>query len=147
MLTMDPPRHTALRALVSKGFKPRQVAKLNERITDMARDVVDSVIERGECDFVTDVAGVLPSYVIAELLGIPLEDGYRLYELTEIMNTGLDKRHKRAMEAAAEMFTYADELVARKRADPCDDIATSLLHAEVDGQRLTEMSSTSSSCC
>ncbi|MBV8181763.1 MAG: cytochrome P450, partial [Mycobacterium sp.] len=71
MLTMDPPRHTALRALVSKGFTPRQVAKLNERITDMARDVVDSVIERGECDFVTDVAGALPSYVIAELLGIP----------------------------------------------------------------------------
>ena len=91
MLTMDPPRHTALRALVSKGFRPRQVAKLNERIADMAREVVDGVIERGECDFVTDVAGALPSYVIAELLGIPLEDGYRLYELTEIMNTGSDR--------------------------------------------------------
>ena len=89
MLTMDPPRHTALRALVSKGFTPRQVAKLHERITHMARDVVDSVIERGECDFVRDVAGALPSYVIAELLGIPLEDGYRLYELVEIVNTGL----------------------------------------------------------
>src|SRR6201986_5480576 len=63
MLTMDPPRHTALRALVSKGFRPRQVAKLNERITDMARDVVDSVIERGECDFVTEVAVGLPPYV------------------------------------------------------------------------------------
>ena len=88
MLMMDPPRHTALRALVSKGFTPRQVAKLNERLTGMARDVVDSVIERGECNFVTDVAGALPSYVIAELLGIPLEDGCRLYELTEIMNTG-----------------------------------------------------------
>ena len=50
MLTMDPPRHTALRALVSKGFRPRQVAKLNERITDMARDVVDSVIERADRD-------------------------------------------------------------------------------------------------
>jgi cytochrome P450 len=137
MLTMDPPRHTALRALVSKGFKPRQVAKLNERITEMARDVVDSVIERGECDFVTDVAGALPSYVIAELLGIPLEDGYRLYELTEIMNTGLIG-DKRAMKAGAEMFRYATELVARKRKDPRDDIATSLLHAEVDGQRLTE---------
>ena len=137
MMTMDPPRHTALRALVSKGFTPRQVAKLNERITDMARDVVDSVIERGECDFVTDVAGVLPSYVIAELLGIPLEDGYRLYELTEIMNTGLEG-DKRTMRAAAEMFGYSTELVARKRADPGDDIATSLLHAEVDGQRLTE---------
>jgi cytochrome P450 len=137
MLTMDPPRHTALRALVSKGFRPRQVAKLNERITDMARDVVDSVIERGECDFVTDVAGALPSYVIAELLGIPLEDGYRLYELTEIMNTG-QIGSSRAIRAAAEMFRYSTGLVARKLADPSDDIATSLLHAEVDSQRLTE---------
>ena len=89
MFTMDPPRHTALRQLVNKGFTPRQVAKLNERIADMARDVVDRVIEKGQCDFVNDVAGALPSYVIAELLGIPLEDGYRLYELTEIMNSGV----------------------------------------------------------
>ena len=95
MLTMDPPRHTALRALVSKGFTPRQVAKLNERISDMARDVVDSVIERGECDFANDVAGALPSYVIAELLGVPLEDGVQLYELTEIMNRGRTGRHPR----------------------------------------------------
>src|ERR1700747_3820106 len=137
MLMMDPPRHTALRALVSKGFKPRQVAKLNERITDMARDVVDGVIERGEFDFVTDVAGALPSYVIAELLGIPLQDGYRLYELTEIMNTGLIG-DKRAMKAAAEMFGYSTELVARKRADPRADIGKSVLQPGVDGQRLTE---------
>ena len=138
MLMMDPPRHTALRALVSKGFTPRQVAKLNERITDMARDVVDSVIERGECDFVTDVAGALPSYVIAELLGIPLEDGYRLYALTEIMNAGV-LGDPRATEAAVEMMTYSTELMARKRADPGDDIATSLLQAEVDGRRLTDL--------
>ena len=138
MLMMDPPRHTALRALVSKGFTPRQVAKLNERITDMARDVVDSVIERGECDFVTDVAGALPSYVIAELLGIPLEDGHRLYELTEIMNTG-GLGDPRATEAAVEMMTYSTELMARKRADPGDDIATSLLQAEVDERRLTDL--------
>jgi cytochrome P450 len=138
MITMDPPRHTALRALVSKGFTPRQVAKLNERISDMARDVVDSVIERGECDFVTDVAGALPSYVIAELLGIPLEDGYRLYALTEIMNTGV-LGDARSTEAAVEMIAYSTELMARKRAQPGDDIATSLLHAEVDGQRLTDL--------
>ena len=138
MLMMDPPRHTALRALVSKGFTPRQVAKLNERLTDMARDVVDSVIERGECNFVTDVAGALPSYVIAELLGIPLEDGCRLYELTEIMNTG-GLGDPRATEAAVEMMTYSTELMARKRADPGDDIATSLLQAEVDGRRLTDL--------
>ena len=138
MLTMDPPRHTKLRALVNKGFTPRQVAKLNERIADMARDVVDKVIEKGECDFVKDVAGALPSYVIAELLGIPLEDGYRLYELTEITNAGL-LGDARVSEAGMQMFAYAAELATRKRAQPGDDIATSLLNAEVDGQRLTDM--------
>ena len=56
MLTMDPPRHTALRALVSKGFTPRQVARLNSHIADMARQIVDDVVERGECDFVEDIA-------------------------------------------------------------------------------------------
>lgn len=138
MITMDPPRHTALRTLVSKGFTPRQVAKLNARIKGMAREVVDTVIERGECDFVNEVAGALPSYVIAELLGIPLKDGYRLYELTEIMNTGvLGDQH--ATQAAMEMMAYSTELMARKRAHPDDDIATSLLHAEVDGQRLNDL--------
>jgi cytochrome P450 len=138
MLTMDPPRHTALRKLVNKGFTPRQVAKLNSRITDMARQIVDDVIERGECDFVKDVAGALPSYVIAELLGIPLDDGYRLYELTEITNLGFI-HEARVAEAGMQIFSYAAELAARKRTQPGDDIATSLLHAEVDGQRLTDL--------
>jgi cytochrome P450 len=138
MITMDPPRHTALRTLVSKGFTPRQVAKLNARITDMAGDVVDTVIERGECDFVKEVAGALPSYVIAELLGIPVKDGRRLYELTEIMNTGV-LGDQQATHAAMQMMTYSTDLMARKRAHPEDDIATSLLHAEIDGQRLTDL--------
>src|SRR5882757_3538433 len=140
MLTMDPPRHTALCKLVNKGFTPRHVAKLSEHIADMARDIVDRVIEQGDCDFVKDVAGALPSYVIAELLGIPLEDGCRLYELTEITNTGLvGENNPRVTEAAIQMFGYAAELAARKRAHPGDDIATALVHAEVDGQRLTDM--------
>lgn len=105
MITMDPPRHTALRALINEGFTPRQVAKLNERIADMARDLVDRVIEKGQCDFVKDVAGALSSYLIAELLGIPLEDGYRLYELTEITNSGVVGDHNpRATEAGTQMF-------------------------------------------
>lgn len=140
MITMDPPRHTALRALINRGFTPRQVAKLNERIAEMARDLVDRVIDEGQCDFVNDLAGALPSYVIAELLGIPLEDGYRLYELTEITNSGVaGDSNPRAVEAGAQMFAYAGELAARKRAQPGDDIATSLVHAEVDGRQLTDM--------
>ena len=139
MLTMDPPRHTKLRSLVSKGFTPRQVAKLNNHVADMARQIVDDVAERGECDFVDDVAGALPSFVIAELLGIPLEDGRKLYELTEIMNTGAVGEPTHAADAQMQMFQYGTELAARKRAVPGDDIATSLLQAEVDGERLTDL--------
>jgi cytochrome P450 len=138
MLTMDPPRHTALRALVSRGFTPRQVTRLNARMADMARQIVDDVVERGECDFVTDIAGALPSFVIAELLGIPLEDGRRLYELTEIMNTGLID-DPQVDQATSQMYEYATALAAHKRARPADDIATSLLQAEVDGQHLTDL--------
>ena len=139
MLTMDPPRHTKLRSLVSKGFTPRQVAKLNKHVADMARQIVDDVVERGECDFVDDVAGALPSFVIAELLGIPLEDGRKLYELTEIMNTGAVGEPTHTADAQMQMFQYGTELAARKRAVPGDDIATSLLQAEVDGERLTDL--------
>ena len=143
MLTMDPPRHTKLRSLVSRGFTPRQVARLNDHVADMARHIVDGVMERGECDFVNDIAGALPSFVIAELLGIPLEDGRRLYELTEIMNSGAvgdtHAEHSRVLDAQMQMFQYGTELAARKRTEPGDDIATSLLHAEVDGERLTDL--------
>ncbi|MFV8051839.1 hypothetical protein [Mycobacterium sp. 48b] len=140
MLTMDPPRHTALRKLVSKGFTPRHVARLNSRVADLAAEIVDGVLDRGECDLVSDVAGALPSYVIAELLGIPHEDGRRLYELTEIMNTErVGTPTESAMQALGEMFEYASALAERKRADPADDIASALLQAEVDGQRLTDL--------
>ena len=142
MLTMDPPRHSKLRALVSKGFTPRQVARLNDHVADMARDIVDAVIERGACDFVDDIAGALPSFVIAELLGIPLQDGRRLYELTELMNSGAvghAEGQSRVVDAQIQMFEYGTELAARKRAEPGDDIATSLLRAEVDGEKLTDL--------
>lgn len=143
MLTMDPPRHTKLRSLVSSGFTPRQVARLNDHVAEMARHIVDEVVERGECDFVDDIAGALPSFVIAELLGIPLEDGRRLYELTETMNSGAvgdtHAEHSHVLDAQMQMFQYGTELAERKRAEPGDDIATSLLHAEVDGERLTDL--------
>jgi cytochrome P450 len=139
MLQMDPPKHTEFRKLINKGFTPRQVARLNDHIADMARQIVDEVIERGECDFVDDVAGALPSYVIAEMLGIPLEDGRRLYELSEILNSGYVVGDSAIEQAVTQMYQYSAELAARKRADPGDDIATSLLQAEVDGRSLTDL--------
>ncbi|OJZ71638.1 cytochrome [Mycobacterium paraffinicum] len=139
MLTMDPPRHTEFRKLINKGFAPRQVARLNAHVADLARQIVDEVIEQGECDFANDVAGALPSYVIAEMLGIPVKDGRRLYDLVEIINNGNYDGDERFEQALTQMFEYAADLAAQKRAEPGDDIATSLLRAEVDGQRLNDI--------
>jgi cytochrome P450 len=141
MLNMDPPQHTKLRALVNKGFTPRMVAGLESRVRGLAREIVDAVAPRGACDFVADVAGELPSYVIAELVGIPLDDGRRLYALTERMHTTdpTPEGLAHAQAAVGEMMTYASELRAAKAARPGADLASALVAAEVDGERLSDL--------
>jgi cytochrome P450 len=140
MLTMDPPQHDRFKLLVSRGFTPRNAETLRSRIEELAREIVDDVVERGECDLVQDVAGRLPSGLIAELMGIPRADGERLYELTEIMHTTDDSVAPPHVKAAAvaEMLAYGGETAARKRTDPGDDIASVLVQAELDGDRLTD---------
>ncbi|MEZ5248144.1 MAG: hypothetical protein R2713_02705 [Ilumatobacteraceae bacterium] len=70
MLNMDPPQHDRFKLLVSRGFTPKNAQLLADRIAELSSDIVDEVADRGECDFVTDVAGRLPSALIAELMGI-----------------------------------------------------------------------------
>jgi cytochrome P450 len=140
MLMSDPPLHTHYRKLVHREFTPRAAAALRGRIETLARSIVDAVIERGECDLVTDLAGELPSYVIAELLGIPLDDGRRLYELTETIHAAPQSQPEGAgTRAALEMFGYATQVAADKRVRPGPDLASRLLHGEVDGERLDEI--------
>ncbi len=140
MLFMDPPQHDRFKLLVSRGFTPKNAQLLADRIGELSREIVDDVIERGECDLVADVAGRLPSGLIAELMGIPRADGERLYELTEIMHTTDDAVHSRdeRMMAVVEMLTYAAGVVEAKRRNPGDDIASALVQAEIDGDRLTD---------
>ena len=141
MLNMDPPQHTKLRALINKGFTPRMVTHLHGRIGELARAIADRVAPRGECDFVTEVAGELPSYVIAELMGIPLDDGRELYRLTERMHTA-DRSPEgiaSGTQAIFEMLSYANGIRAAKRERPANDIASTLLAAEVDGEKLTDL--------
>ncbi len=140
MLNMDPPRHDRFKLLVSRGFTPKSAAALADRVTRLAAEIVDDVAGRDEIEFVSEVAGRLPSGLIAELMGIPRADGERLYELTEIMHTTdlelapLEKK----MAAIGEMLGYAANVAQTKRANPADDIATTLVQAEVDGERLTD---------
>jgi cytochrome P450 len=140
MLMMDPPRHSQYRKLVSPAFVPRSVRPLTHRVEALASKIVDAVIERGECDLVDDLAGEMPSFVIADLLGMPLEDGRELYKLTELIHAAVDTVPEGTQRAAAiKMFTYASELQAAKRKNPGDDLSSRLLAAEVEGHRLDEM--------
>ncbi|MGH7897140.1 MAG: cytochrome P450, partial [Candidatus Binatia bacterium] len=139
MLYMDPPRHVRYRKLVRSAFTPASAERLKARIAELAADIVDEVIERGECDFVADVAGELPSYVIASLMGIPLADGRRLYALTEKMHGEPSVVGREQQQAAmGEMLGYAREVATRKRARRGDDLASVLVEAEVDGERLSD---------
>jgi cytochrome P450 len=140
MLNMDPPQHDRFKLLVSRGFTPKSAARLTERIRALAAEIVDDVVDRGECDFVTDLAGRLPSGLIAELMGIPRSDGERLYELTEIMHTtdAAVAPPERKVAAIGEMLTYAASVAQDKRVRPGDDLGSVLVQAEVDGVGLTD---------
>ena len=140
MLMMDPPEHTAFRKLIRQEFT-LPAARLREgRIQALAKQIVDAVIHRGECDFVAEVAGEMPSFVIAELMGLPLEDGRELYKLTETIHTAPEALPPGAGGAAvAKMFEYGSGVIAEKRARPGDDLASRLLACEVDGRKLEEV--------
>jgi len=88
MLMMDPPEHTTYRKIISREFTQGPVKAYSPRIRQLATQIVDEVIEDGECDFVSQIAGEMPSLVIAEMVGLPLADGRELYKLTETIHTG-----------------------------------------------------------
>jgi cytochrome P450 len=140
MLMMDPPQHTAYRKLIRGEFTQPVSAGRTPRMKQLARQIVDEVIERGECDFVSQIAGEMPSYVIAELLGIPLDDGRELYKLTETIHTAPEVQEANAGGLAVlKMFEYGRGVIEEKRARPKDDLATKLLQAEVDGKKLDDI--------
>ncbi len=143
MLNMDPPLHTRYRRLVNKGFTPRTVAQLHERIHAATDVIIDRVIEQGSADFVTDIAAELPLVVIAELLGVPDEDRHRMFDWSNRMIGSEDPEYQTAGEVAQqasfELYAYASELFALKRADPHEDLMSVLTQVEIDGEQLSEL--------
>jgi len=140
MLMMDPPQHTAYRKLIRNEFTVPVSREREPRMKALARQIVNEVIEKGECDFVSEVAGEMPSCVIAEMMGLPLDDGRELYKLTEIIHTtAADGMNEGGMAAVYKMFEYGRGVIDEKRARPKDDLATKLLQSEVDGKRLDDM--------
>lgn len=143
MLNMDPPMHTRYRRLVNKGFTPRMVAQLEQNIHETADDIIDSVIEKGECDFVTDIAAELPLVVIADLLGVPQDERHNMFNWSNRMIGQEDPEYQIteevAQQAAMELYAYASQLYGKKRVNPHEDLMSVLTDVEVEGEKLSDL--------
>ncbi len=140
-LAMDPPRHTRMRALVSRGFTPRRIAELEPRIREIASAHIDAFVATGRCDFIKDFAGKFPMDVISEMLGVPETDRDQLRAWADVVvhrEEGMTDVPPAGMEAAMHMLGYFHQLVADHRAHPRDDLTAALLAAEIDGDRLDD---------
>jgi cytochrome P450 len=151
ILNMDPPEQLRLRRLVTGAFTRRRLERSAELIRARAADLLAAVAPGGECDLPREVTDDLPLQNLADLLGVPAQDralllvwtnrviGYQDPEHGEVV---LDERGKpvnpRSPAQLADMFGYAQELAARKRREPADDLMTALVQAESDGERLTD---------
>jgi cholest-4-en-3-one 26-monooxygenase len=141
MLFMDPPQHTKQRSYVNKGFTPRMIKQLEKHIRDVSHQLIDDVVERGEACFVRDISAPFPLYVICELIGAPVEDRNKLFDLSNALigfddpDYGTSAEHAR--DVSAEILGYAHKLAAYHREYPGDDIATKLLQPDTDGRVLS----------
>jgi cytochrome P450 len=144
MIVLDDPRHQRLRSIVSRAFTPKVVARVESSVRERARRLIAQMIERhpdGEADVVAELAGPLPLQVVCDMMGIPAEDHQRIFGWTNIilgfgdpdLTTDVDEFGRVAMEIGG----YAHELAEDRRAHPADDLTTSLVQAEVDGEQLT----------
>jgi cholest-4-en-3-one 26-monooxygenase len=138
MLNIDPPHHTKVRGIVSRGFTPRSINNLREVLTQRAQKIVADAVAKGSGDFVTDVACELPLQAIAELIGVPQEDRHKLFTWSNDMVGYDDPDYVGDGEtAAAEILGYSMLMAEDRRSCPREDIVTKLVHAQVDGDELT----------
>ena len=146
LITIDPPQHGRLRRLVNKGFTPRMVAQLEPSVRAITTSILDEVAPRGECDFVTDIAALLPLGVICALMGVPREDWGLMFTLTNRVLGAEDPEYQTiagdaretANQGLREMFGYFVRLVTARRAERRDDLISVLTEAEMDGESLTD---------
>jgi methyl-branched lipid omega-hydroxylase len=135
MINMDAPRHTRLRLIVNRSFTPRQVGRIEEQVQQKATAIIDRVADRGECDFVSEIAAALPLEIICEMMGVPPDRYQRVFELTNIVLGAGDPEYApdmlSIMNAAVELSQMAQE-IGRARLDaPTDDLTSAMMHAEV----------------
>ena len=146
MINMDDPRHARLRGIVSRGFTPRMVRRLEDDVARTAARIVDDVIDRGECDFVTDIAAALPLTIICNMMGIP-ESQYRfVFDRTNVILGAGDPEYvpdqdnlvEAILTAGFELSALVQDLGRHRTQHPTDDLTSALVNTQVDGDRLTD---------
>jgi cholest-4-en-3-one 26-monooxygenase len=140
MIMMDDPEHSRLRKIVSRAFTPRAVERLRADLSERAQRIAQRAAEQGSGDFVLQVACELPLQAIAGLLGVPPEDRGKLFDWSNKMIGSDDPEfaHYDALTSAGELMWYAMQVASRKAEEPGDDIVTTLIQADADGQGLSE---------
>jgi cytochrome P450 len=144
-LTMDPPQHTVYRRLISSAFTPRNVRQIEEQIHRNAVSIVDDLVGAGDIDFVEACSARLPMLTIMEMLGVPKADqpavskaAEKLFGLSDDEYSSLEERAQATINEIMLLNTTGQELAKFRRANPGDDLMTSIVNAEVDGHRLTD---------
>jgi len=140
MISTDPPKHTKLRSIVNRGFTPRMVAKAEDSVRRRAREIVDTIAPKGKIEFVSEVSAALPVAIICDMIGVPEADRPKLLDLTNRLLAGGDAEYGGTKESLAqaghELRDYGLWLGKSRLEHPQEDIATTLVHAELDGEAL-----------
>ena len=144
MVNMDDPRHTRLRKIVSRGFTPRALAEVTPAVERRATSLIDAVLDKGECDFVLDLAAPFPLLVICDMMGIPESHAPFVFEQTNIVMSGaippgtppLADRVELQASALEALTEFMLDLGRSRRARPRRDLTSTLIHADVDGEAL-----------
>jgi methyl-branched lipid omega-hydroxylase len=146
MINLDDPRHLRLRKIVNRAFTPKVVARIEESVRDRARGIVTNMVAGhpdARADFVAEASSLLPLQVICDMMGIPEEDEAKVFHWTTVLlGVGDDEvsgEFDDVVAVVTEMAEYAVRLAEERRATPGDDLTTSLVQAEVDGERLTSV--------
>jgi cholest-4-en-3-one 26-monooxygenase len=144
MINMDPPQHGKYRKLARMGFTPKMVNKIEPMIRHAATEIIDRVAGDGAFDFVRTVSAELPLVVLCDIMGVPAADRSKLFDWSNRLIGFDDPEFQTSLEdgkkAAAEVWMYANQLAMMRQAAPPDaDLVSALVHAQVDGDKLTEM--------
>lgn len=145
LIAMDDPRHARLRKLVSPGFTPRMLKKLEESVDQQAAMIVDQIADRGECDFVVDVAARLPLQIVCDLMGVPQSEVQMVFDNTNIILGAGDPEFTAPggdilgaiLTAGGDLAALMAEVAESKAGKNGDDLTSILVNAEVDGEKLT----------